>query len=400
MNGLYDDYQYKILDKRIRMKLIRNEEIQLSPWELSRFVSKLYSYTYKVELISTIAKALTKGVSPEDIFILDESFKLHNSYSKIDILDLASDHLQYLYTIGKPVSLFPNYDIFGMRLLFKVFKKLNERNINSGLERASLSQYYYVMLNEGLKYGISQLINDVDVTEENEKERKKIISFLTKVRSDAHKEIEAYENDRKRIEQIKQQLENSNIKIAEDDEFFQKYFKSFFYYLSKVDRPVIGIYYKKERKIKIICKAHINKNARNATFLDVKEISHNSPLQALIEGGISFFSAVHDEGRKRELHELEMKKKELEIANLQKEYERRNIENETLELEKFKKAIDVHKQIEELEDGDCIKQIGNNFIQNQMASAYKTAQGSCSSLIRLNKLSISPEDVQLVNVEA
>ncbi|MFW3441990.1 hypothetical protein ACN9J6_10705, partial [Aliarcobacter butzleri] len=122
----FDDYKYKRIDKKIEFTLKQEVEKKLSPWELSSFINNFNTYYYKNELLNTIAIALNNGISAENIIIFDESFKLNRIYNKFVNISLKDKNIKYLYTLGKPVSLFPNENIFIINLIFKYFRNINE----------------------------------------------------------------------------------------------------------------------------------------------------------------------------------------------------------------------------------------------------------------------------------
>lgn len=57
-------------------------------------------------------------------------------------------------------------------------------------------------------------------------------------------------------------------------------------------------------RFRILGRSLVNK--REKTGLELKEVKRNSPLAALIEGGVSIYQAVQAEKRLKETHELEM----------------------------------------------------------------------------------------------
>lgn len=126
MSEIFDDYEYKNTDKRIRLAIKQTREKELSPWEISNFVSNFNTYYYQSEVINTIAIALSNKIAPEDIIIFDESFKLNQLHSKLFYLSTEDEDLKNLYHIGNPVSLFPSEEFYVMNLLFRYFRKLNE----------------------------------------------------------------------------------------------------------------------------------------------------------------------------------------------------------------------------------------------------------------------------------
>ena len=117
MANNFNDYEYKDTKIRIKLKLKQIKEKKLNPWEISSFLNKFNTYYYKAELLNTIAIALNQGIKPENIIILNQSFKLNQQYTKLDFISTTDGDLAYLYYIGLPVSLFPDKNIHTLNIL-------------------------------------------------------------------------------------------------------------------------------------------------------------------------------------------------------------------------------------------------------------------------------------------
>lgn len=115
------------LEKRLDITFTRQNDELLSPWEISHFINQFSSNYYKNELLISISKALNSGIQAENIFVLDDSFNINITYSKLDIIDLNTTRgIKQLYHLGKPVSLFPNGHIHAVNIIFHFFRTLNE----------------------------------------------------------------------------------------------------------------------------------------------------------------------------------------------------------------------------------------------------------------------------------
>jgi len=69
---------------------------------------------------------LSNGIKPENIIILNESFMLNHIYGQMDEIPIESPKLSLLYYVGLPFSLIPNINVLKMRMIFRVFRHINE----------------------------------------------------------------------------------------------------------------------------------------------------------------------------------------------------------------------------------------------------------------------------------
>ena len=106
--NLFDDAQLKDIKTTVFLGLKSSKNQELSTWEISRYIFDLNTYYYKYEVVNSIALALSNGVKPEDIIVINESFMLNHQYAKLDVIDLARPELNLLYFLGLPYSMFPS----------------------------------------------------------------------------------------------------------------------------------------------------------------------------------------------------------------------------------------------------------------------------------------------------
>lgn len=78
-------------DYRVNLEMKRDGEKLLSSWQISSFIENLSRSYYKNELLNTIESYINKGTDLENIFIIDESFKLNNIYKNLGILNLRNE---------------------------------------------------------------------------------------------------------------------------------------------------------------------------------------------------------------------------------------------------------------------------------------------------------------------
>lgn len=96
-----------------------------------------------------------------------------------------------------------------------------------------------------------------------------------------------------------------------------------------------------------------------------------------------------DEKRKEEIHELEKRKLELEIANLELEKRANNLDilNKTLEL---KAKLD---SMAETEENLGIKSIASFYAKDQLCSIYGKVQNGYKEVLKTNKFKEESETI-------
>ncbi|MCU5063565.1 hypothetical protein OB986_20295 [Bacillus cereus] len=298
---IFREKELKDYDTKLRITLKRNKDELLSPWQISNFISTISSHYYKNELLNTISLALKEGIEPENIFIFNNSFNLYNSYANLDIIDLNDiNGVKEFYHLGNPISLFPNEFLIKINIIFGYFRKANEI-----LHRYNLSR-----MNKDI---LGDFITDIKHYENT------IERVLDEIHNNAVEVIDSSKNKDFNIKQIKNSLSTSRRKYVNDyDEFLKEqinleilindvksniissfkkdekyghlereYFSNFFGKLNDLKRPIVAIYNKEENRIQILCSGFINSQKRDNKFLDIKEISHNSPYLICFYIGVS-----------------------------------------------------------------------------------------------------------------
>lgn len=379
-------------DKKVRVCLRRNTDEVMSAWEISNFIANFNSYYYRIELLNSIDKAMRDGVEPSNIFILDESFKLNRSYNKLSHLDLEHD-LEHLYYIGKPVSLFPNERIRSLYLIFKYFRLVNEILFDARVTRLK-SDYIGYLFTEASRSNfidsLKKLFNSAEslIDSKDNSSRQRLIrlndSFISEWR--------LYERDMVSTNEIINILSEDYTKDIPNEyiDTVNRHFESFFKYLIKIPRPVICVYNEQDNTVEVLSRAHINISERNNSFLDVQEISHNSPLKTLIDGGLGLYSTLNDEKRKNELHKLEKRKLELEVDNLEKDSQIKNMELIMKELQIRQLMNQIHS-----ERVESMKTIDNPYVRKRMIETYGKVQINSRKLLSINSIDVDYSESEL-----
>lgn len=382
--------------KKSVIKLKAKEDYLPSSWNISNFIDNFASSYYKIDTLNTLSKRLCQGEKPKNVFILDNSFQLNRSYSSLNTIKLNDDSIAQLYTIGCPVSLFPNKKILILNHFFKLFRKCNELLYSYRISRINhkkIKIYTTKIFYKDLEY---DKITDLFFTNEiikkinrNEKQYDAIVNGLRKLTSDSLREYISHIENFYNFEFIETKLKKIN-SLKEDDflknnnELIRKYYDPFYYYVSKLSRPMICIYDDITHQIEIIGLEHINIKKRNYNFFDLKSVTHNSPpVYQIITGTASLvctlFETVKKEKRAKELHIEKIKQEKIKTEIL---------ENLKEELNNIDKLLDYIKEnkIEEID------KIEDEYIRDNLNLIYKKSQNRTKSIFYTNKLQIVEMD--------
>lgn len=402
----------KFIDEETRMtvRLRRKNDIVPSPWEIGNLIDNISNYYYKMELINVVSKAIENGVSPKNIFILDKSFKLNTSYKDLDVMSIIDERIENMYTIGVPYSIYPNKEIFILAMIFKTFRLCNEMLFTYKklhIDNRKIAQYtkeYYVeqkseeiVIKNIVKNTLLTLKDKFEFTSKEDEQH--AVNRLDSIENSMLLEINEFILDEADMLNIENSL--SKFKDEKDEEkilenkVYNKYYNDFFPLMNKVSRPVVCVYYSKTKQIQILSLGHIARNKRNTTFLDIKSISHNSPLladigMAVTNGIDTIYKTTKDESRKKEKHEVEMKILEAQLRKA-------NAEADIAEIERLEKKIQLYTELHNLYEtygGNPAQSIKNGYLQNRMTVAYETIQKGSQKLLEENSLQIESVEVQ------
>lgn len=407
MERIYDDYKFKKLDYRVEVNFVRKSCEPLSTWEVAKFVGRFNTCYYKIELVNTIAIAINNGIKPENIVIMDKAFKVNERYENFNTIDIKSDGLSDMYSIGNPISMFPNDDITKINFIFKLFKKLNKKlyeTNNQRLTKEEHKKYYTQLINNSFEEAVDYLGTRTKLKIKNEESEAEIKNYIDESKNIIFQQYNKYEKDKISFKYLSEIVATNSFNEVDKSHkiLISKYYSRFFELITKLPRPVVGIYNKDANQIDILCRAHINIKERNQTFLDLKEISHHSPLKALFEAGLDIYSTIKDEGRKKELHECEIEIKKLEKIKLEKEINNLETDHEIAEIKRFNLLLDTHKKLGELTDNQenmGIKNITNQYISSQLNQIYKNTQENTNTIFNENQFKIENEKMNVIDVK-
>lgn len=388
----FDEYEYKNSNQRIRIKYLRDSEERLNPWEITNFVSRVSTYMYKIEILNTIALAVEQGIEKKNIFVLDKAYKLNGKYKDFSVIDLNTLAINNVYAIGKPVSMDPNQDLIEIRYLFESLYRINKILYRFGKRRITKQDRLEAYINLKQKGFLSVLnfIIDKATNKVGDEERLSVSKNVENECSNVMKKYQEYLTDRERFDDIELKLEKSNgEELTESEKRFEKnYYKKFYEHIFVLPRPVVGIYYKEENKFSILCGDHFDSNVNKNTKIDLKSITQNSPIMSEIESGCQILALRKEEKRKEELHKLEKRKIELEIAKLEKENKLMEQEEVKNELDMLNKSIELKMRLDsmaETEENLGIKSMASSYAKRQLCVVYNKVQNGYEEVLKTNK---------------
>lgn len=395
---------------RLLIQFQKKNNVLPSSWEIGNFIDNFSNYYYKISLINTLADRISSKTNPSNIFILDESFKLNRSYNWLKDINIMNRNIVHLYTMGCPISLYPNKDIIKLNYIFKVFRRCNEllRLYKSRvLARNNINHFTGLIYEKKIKLE-DILIKIIEMAAKNlsarnqdtyNKRIKSIRNIINQINLKYYYNLMDHSIDIKSIIHKLNQLNTLNEEDSltdNEDLLIKKYFSQFFGILNSHTKPVICIYDSKTKNIEILGIGHINKQKREYDFIDVKNIGHNSPpiadiIVGLTNGACTLYTTVQDEKRKRELHELKLKKEKLHILQEKsKLYALHNgdIEDKIAKVDSEIESMEIINQLVEKENTNSVEQITNDYIRENSKQVYNACQERAKNIIYNNKYKV------------
>ena len=358
---LFDDIQFKDVKNTVYLGLKNSKKKELSTWEISRYIFDLNTYYYKYEVINSIALALSNGVKPEDIIVINESFMLNHRYARLNVIDLERPELNLLYFLGLPYSMVPSVAIFNMRIIFKYYRMINEFLFQNKLQRNEtkwICSFYIESLLSGLDKAIQNITQLSEKKIINTKKYVELSNLFTKLSKDFQKQY------KKEYAQLEQDLV-LDIKKLQEKKNITKNYSGFFSMLNKLQRPVVLVIDQQSNKARVLCRSQLNKEAKDKTTFTLRSVIQNSPIQMLVQSGISILTAIKDEERKKELHAIELELKSAEAKKAKTDAEISRIKLLTAQIELMKQIT----HFEQNPNYTHISRITTPYLKQQLSFA-------------------------------
>lgn len=398
---MFDDYDHKHTDTRISVRFVQKRDEPMYPWEIASFLKTLNTVYYKNELLNSICSAIKHGIPPTDIFIFNKSLPLYRRYTEMDLLE-ERQAAKYWYDIGLPYPLVPNVDVYEYNLLYQAFYRINSllrsKKVRP-LTTDSVASAYDVLKQSGLdiaeKHIVALALERAQKSAESAKKRKE-----NKEPIGEHEITGALERYKKRklelledVAYLHTQTEDACRELIISSGRIQKrravVLLSFFRYFDKTSRPLVCVRVE-GGKFRVLGRSLVNKTEQ--TGLEVKEVRRNSPLGALIEGGIALGQAIQQEKRNKELHELELEKKKLELQQAATKLDTEKYLNLAARLEVANKLDKIAKE----SDIQAINSIPPSFARDKLLHAYAIEQRHAGTLLLRQGLELDSQSIQLV----
>lgn len=401
---MFDDYDYKKTDTRIKVRFVQRRDEPMYPWEIAGFLNKLNSVYYKYELLNSICSAVNQGISPSDIFVFNNSLPLYQRYADMNLL-VESKAAKGFYVIGLPYPLFPNAKIYEFNLLYQAFNTVNvflRKNHVRPLTTEAVESAYEFLKREGLDEAESHIV-DLAVerairSAEHARKRNQIKAAIGEDKIVAS--LEKYrERKRQLLDDVfhinalgEEKLNKLIVSKGKSERRLSNVLLAFFRYFDKTSRPLVCARVD-DGKFRVLGRSLVNKKEK--TGLEVKEVSRNSPLGALIEGGAALYQAVQQEKRARELHELEMRRKMLEVQHAQERVYGEELRNLDLEIQIARKLNDIAEN----SDIKAVNEMQDSFVRQRLLSAYGVERRNAYSLLNRRGLELEEKSTRVIDVE-
>ncbi|CAM3570695.1 hypothetical protein PAGL106935_13440 [Paenibacillus glucanolyticus] len=367
------------------MHLKRNQEYRMSVWEISRFLMKLNSSFYKNSLLNELRTAFSEGTRPEDVFIMDSSFKAENINDKLERIELnSSSEMMQLVYIGKPIFLYPSAENVQLFEVFSVVEKIRDKINQFGYSKRNTDWILSELLNgfdfesvdthhEVIK---SQILTEIERKPESEIDKAE--SILNDIFEKSKANLKDYEKNSVAIEEVKESLSNhTEIK----NKRLKDYFNKFEYYFNKVSRPLIYIVDRKKGTCTLLVEGQVNKKKVDENFVQLIEYKKINP--DLVSIGVSLIGVplitklLNNSSQKlvdehvRESIELTKKQQQTEL----------------LEQEKLRAEIEqLRLSNQASRDG---RKINNSYIKHELMLLEKKQEDKVAELQRTYKFEIT-----------
>lgn len=402
---MFDDYRYKNTSIRINFKFRQERDEPMYPWEIASFLNKLNTVYYKFELLNSICSAINNGISPEDIFIFDHSLPLYERYTSMNLLG-DNQAAKVFYPIGLPIPITPTLRSYDFSLFYQAFRTINSflrKNHIQPLSTNNVAIAYNELKSNGLDKAEDLIVElatlkakksyDSALLRGEEKTwigSENIESCLTKYR----KKKQSLLTDLLILDDIDEASKFEIIKGKNrEDKRLRSLLLAFFRNFDHISRPLVCARVSHDR-FRVLGRSLVNKTEQ--TGLELKEISKNSPLTSLLEGGVSIYQAIKQEERAKELHEIEKEIKYTELECAKQKLRGETLKNIALELqisERLNAAI-IGSDVE------AIKQVPNSFVRQELITAYCAEENSAGKVLNRHGLVLDRESITIINTRA
>lgn len=265
--------------ENIQLIVKRDEDYRLSIWELSRFLSKFNTYFYKYTILDEIQSEISKGTNPEDIFIIDGSFKVDNIYDKMGIINLNDSGSVKLLYIGKPIFLLPNLNNTLIFEAFKLVEEIRDKLSPYGFSKSASSTLLSIALNSNSvsEFSSAQIeMKEILTSAISEKSIEQAESQIATIFSNSNKRINTYLEKQEQISKLSAILAN-NPNSFSNDSTINEYFTLFRFYFNKVSRPLVYVRDASSNNCRLLVEGQVNKRQIDDNFVQLFDYKKVNP---------------------------------------------------------------------------------------------------------------------------
>ena len=306
--------KYETLNNYISLKFTEklNSKIH-NPWEMFSRASKISSFIYKSKILDSLTEYYEQDneICIKNIFIIDNDYI--KEYQIEHLINNLHKHKKYealneIFSFGRIYFMMPNFFYLRLYEIYEYKFKLN--NITK--------DYQFKCINESIfndlinKYFNSSNLSSIDIINEisqiAEKRLKKIknkkivnnilskINDLSYEYKDKIQVIRSFEksSERKEIELLINQNKISKIENTKLYYYYNLYYNKFSKHFKNSRKPIIGVFNNEHiGTFDIFLKYSLFYQSKyKLNFINLKKLSHNSPLIVEIAVGIGTISGV------------------------------------------------------------------------------------------------------------
>lgn len=404
---MFDDYKFKKTPQRVEMRFVQQADEPMYPWEIAGFLNHLNTSYYKYELLNSVCSAINSGISPNDIFIFDKSLPLYQRYSSLNLLteDLAT---KIFYEIGEPYPLFPNRKGYEYKLIFKAFRAVNSflyaHHVKT-LPISLLSEVNKTFKNDGLAASEKKIVDfayeQATKSYEAAKKKKKDVERVTKTAiKQCLRDYNSYKSELFSDLRALQNIGEANFadllkSNKRDDRRRGKIADAFFYHFRETTRPLVFARVGDD-KIRVLGRSLVNK--KEQVGLELKEAVRRSPLNALLEGGLTLaqlITSIAGSKRANEMHQLNVEEKKIDIQIKKEQLAGHRLDN-------IKRGLEIEEKINTAlqgSDSNALNDVKNMYMQSQLRKTYIYEQQNTDTLLTSRGLKLDENSVRLIDTK-
>ena len=300
---IYNDYEFKPLEKRFEIIFQNKSNKLFNPWESSYDATKLSTIMYKLDLLDSISTALNNGIDPSKIFIINGNFIDQEHISKTDV-ENKPEAFENLTNIGNVVPLCPNSYLSNLSLIYS-FKKESRKfsrkyDFNCFSDQdfsAALDIIFQNNGNHSFKQVLNQLANQVIIKikkfHNHDVKLSEYKTIIKKYASEIDK-VDEFNRSKNKKTIDKFLINNQDIHVNYQEQY-EYFYLRFHRLLINLEKPVVGIFEEGYGLgFNILCKsAIVYSDLYPHAFIDLYSMSHNSPFKKKYLIPITIVSMLH-----------------------------------------------------------------------------------------------------------